>query len=81
MEVGTAVSTTHGTIVPGIRDFMTHTTTICIHTTADGMEDWVLTTEASTTDRHTQEDILRSVAAKYTKALVGRPSEAEPLQV
>ena len=85
----TADTTTHGitagsmilgTIAPGIRDFMTHTITTCIHITADGTEDGVLTTEASTTDRHTQEDIFRSAAVKSIEALVERPSGAEPLQ-
>lgn len=76
----TEASTTLGTIVPGIRDFMTPTITTCIHITADGTEDGVLTTEASTTDHHTQEDIFRSAAAKSIEALVERPSGAEPLQ-
>lgn len=56
-EVGTEDSTTLGTTTPGIRDFMTRTITICTHTTADGMEDGTLITEASTTDRRMKEGI------------------------
>ena len=55
--VGTEASTTHGTTVHGILASTTHTITTCTHTTADGTEVGDLTTAASITDRHTEEDI------------------------
>ena len=55
--VGTEASTTHGTTAHGILASTTHTITTCTHTTADGTEVGDLTTAASITDRHTEEDI------------------------
>ena len=66
--VGTEASTTHGTTAHGILASTTHTITTCTHTTADGTEDGDLTTAASITDRHTEEDISLSAAERCSEA-------------
>lgn len=66
--VGTEASTTHGTTAHGILASTTHTITTCTHTTADGTEVGDLTTAASITDRHTEEDISLSAAERCSEA-------------